>query len=117
MAIAPLTLEVDADSSVELNQRLTRGGVAAALLTKGIPGTWWVAPRDNRRRYISFSLPAGLTEIVLTPDVGNAPAGFVLRSSDPALEFGGKTLAALIECEWLVTTTAATEFHVVVVRD
>lgn len=117
MAVAPFTLETSADLSAPLNQRLTRGGVVAANLTKGIAGTWWMLPRDNRRRYLSFSMLSGLNPVILTPDDDNAPAGFVLNSTDAPLEFGGKALASLIECEWWVTSVADCDFHVVAIRD
>lgn len=117
MAVAPFTLELSADLSVPLNERLTRGGVVAANLTKGVPGTFWLLPRDNRRRYVAFSMITGVGSIILTPDNDNAPAGFVLNSNDAPLEFGGKILASLIESEWWVTTFAASDFHVVAIRD
>jgi len=117
MAVAPFTLQPDAAASQALNERLTRGGVVAANLVKGVPGTWWVAPRDRQRRYLAFSMLSGLNSVILTPDDDNAPAGFVLNAGDNPLEFGGKLMAPLIECGWWATTFAPADFHVVAIRD
>lgn len=117
MAVAPFTLQADAAASQALNERMTRGGVVCANLVKAVPGTWWALPRDRQRRYLAFSMLAGLNSVILTPDDDNAPAGFVLNAGDNPVEFGGKLMAPLIECGWWITTIVDADLHVVAIRD
>lgn len=116
MAVATITLESSAELSVTLNQRLTRGGVVAARVAAALPGTYWLAPRDAARRYIGFSALSGLIPFSVTPGNDNAPAGYWITPGTDPVEFGGVSQLPIVQDEWWVTITAATEFDIVVFR-
>lgn len=117
MAVLPFTLATDADGSVGLNQRLTRGGVVTAWALAGLAGQYWLAPRDSQRRYISFGVAPGVAACLVTPGDDNAPGGFWITPGTDPVEFGGKSHLPLVQSEWWVTTFAAVEIHTVIVRD
>lgn len=117
MSASTITLEPTADQSVELNQRLTRGGSVCTRLETVNPGTYWLAPRDSRRRYMGFSAQAGGSVATVTPGDNNAPAGFWVAPGADPVEFGGPSQLPLIQDEWWVTFTAAGSLDMVIYRD
>lgn len=117
MAVAPATLEPGPTGSELLNQRLTRGGVAAARLEATGAGQWWAAPQDSKRYYISFCLNDGYPSAQISPGDDNAPAGYWLTPSHPVIEFAGKSLKSIVSGVWWITSIGELAVDVVVLRD
>lgn len=108
---------IDAASSVQLNEALTRGGVSVARINTGGAGTFWAAPQDNRRRYISFSLVDPALTVVISPGDDNQPNGYTLHANESIIEFGGDVLAPLVESIWHLTSVGIASIDVTVIRD
>lgn len=107
---------IDADASRELNQALTRGGVSTVRVRLPALGTFWLAPQDNARSYIGFSIADPAVSVTISTGDDNAPYGYTLNSANTIIEFGGSALAPLVKNVWWVTGALDATVDVTVIR-
>lgn len=105
------------DASTALIQALLKGGVSVAAVSLTAPGTVFIAPQDEGRSYIAFSLTPGSQPMRITPQDSMAPNGFVISDQCPNLEFGGNVVAAMVQGRWFATGTLADQVSVTVIRN